>query len=260
MSTVHRSSIFEPKLPLVHEVKFQWNDKRELLVEIKAKDILLRSVQSGDTPYSARIYTDPRVMQSYGDGQPKTEHEVEAKLKNVWVANLKRNNPLCPLYIFHGQTYEVMGQVGLRRQRTSAYGVQPATYEPGVAEFYVLIRPEFWMKGYGFQSAVAIIHGLGRSIIRHKYLIEGQPLKKIVAQAYDSNVGGRKILSKIGMRLVMKRESLSGEIPDKEVYYFEIEADKIGNFQRPSQKQVEEAKRPATPPTPKIEAFMQDDD
>lgn len=138
----------------------------------------LRWVTTDDAPFIFELLNEPSFIQYIGDKGVRTLEDASTYILTGPVASYQRFGfGLYLVVLKDGLT--PIGMCGLLKRDTL----------PDVDIGYAF-RPEFWLKGYAFESASAVLaHGR-----------EAFGLRRIVAITSPGNAGSKALLEKLGMR------------------------------------------------------------
>lgn len=176
------------------EINFIINDQDALSVTINTIRLHMRSVEPDDCDAYTSLYADKEVVQKYSTGETKTKEEIRSRINDIWVKRWREKDPYSSLAVFT-KSNEFVGQV------TLGHGDNP-----GVAELAGIGNKNYWQNGYGTEAAMAVVQEYGPALVKEGYTLEGKELTAITATARPDNPGSFKILEKLGMKLVGRKE------------------------------------------------------
>jgi RimJ/RimL family protein N-acetyltransferase len=160
--------------------------------------LVLRWVTTDDAPFIFELLNEPSFIQYIGDKGVRSLEDACNYILTGPVASYQRFGHGLYLVLLK-ETGAPIGMCGLLKRDTL----------PDVDIGYAF-RPAFWMKGYAFEAAAAVlVHGR-----------EAFGLRRIVAITSPDNAGSKAVLEKLGMRF---EESVS-LTPGQETHLFAIEA------------------------------------
>jgi ribosomal-protein-alanine N-acetyltransferase len=152
----------------------------------------LRPLAAADLDDLAALFADPDVMRYVGEGRPRTRADTATRLE---------------LHLDHWRKHG-FGFFGVRRRGepgasatggTGAFigrcGLQYLGDTGSVEVGYTLAKP-YWGQGYATEAA--------RACVEYGFGVLGLP--RIVAIARPENAASRRVLEKLGMRLVKTTE------------------------------------------------------
>ncbi|KTG10295.1 acetyltransferase [Haloprofundus marisrubri] len=141
-------------------------------VFLRGARVELRPVEKADVEFVQQLVNDPEVWSMLGSHRPKNrKQELE------WVESIGDDTDDQFLVCDDG---DPVGLVGMHPNETW-----------GTAELGYMVSPEAWGNGYCTDAV--------RTVSR--YAFEERRLHKVVAEAYDHNVGSQRVLEKAGFTL-----------------------------------------------------------
>jgi len=162
----------------------------ELSVILETERLKIVSVRQEHLDEYVKLFGDPKVMEKFGDGKPKTQLYVQNRFV-VWTDRWKTTDPYSALTIFSKASNEFIGHIVL------GHGDKP-----GEAEAACVIHEQFWKQKYGTEAAAALSGTYAPATVLAGYLLNGQPLEAIYATARIDNVGSNAILQQKGAKLI----------------------------------------------------------
>jgi RimJ/RimL family protein N-acetyltransferase len=145
---------------------------------IETERLRLRQLTTGDAAFILRLLNEPSFIENIGDKAVRTIEDATSYILTGPVASYERFG--FGLYVVEAKATGVaVGMCGLSK-RDALENV-----DIGYA-----FLPEFWSKGYGFESASAVM----------AYAREGLGLQRIVAITSIDNHSSIRLLEKIGFR------------------------------------------------------------
>lgn len=172
------------------------NDQSGLSVTVATDRLRLRSIEANEEEYGrySALFGDKTVMEKFATGKTETPQEIIRKIKETWAHRWRERDPYSGFAVFEKNTSEFLGHIELEHSA------------PGEAELIYLFNRSIWGKGYGTEAALAIVE-YARATIQKGYILDGKPLKRIVATARIDNIASNKILREtIGMQFLGKKE------------------------------------------------------
>ena len=161
---------------------------------IETPQLIMREFEESDAENLFRLDSDPRVLK-YLRMKPLTKLE-ESERDVSYIRQQYKDNGLGRLAVIEKKSMSFVGWSGLKYVNDATVNEKTNYYDLG----YRLI-PEFWRKGYGYESALAAL----------KFGFDELNLEKICGCASLDNIGSRKILSKVGLK--EKNEFMYEDIP-----------------------------------------------
>ncbi|WP_224449994.1 GNAT family N-acetyltransferase [Haloprofundus salilacus] len=139
---------------------------------LRGERVELRTVEKGDVDFLQRLVNDPEVWSTLGASRPKNRQQ-----ETEWLESVGDDGDDQFLVCVDG---DPVGVVGMQSNETW-----------GNAELGYMITPEAWGNGYCTDAV--------RTVAR--YAFEERRMHKVVAEAYDHNVGSQRVLEKAGFTL-----------------------------------------------------------
>lgn len=140
--------------------------------------LVLRWVTTDDAPFIFELLNEPSFIQYIGDKGVRTMDDA---------CNYILTGPVASYQRFGFGLYLVLLKDGIRP--IGMCGLLKRDTLPDVDIGYAF-RPEFWSKGYAFESAAAVLaHGR-----------DAFGLQRIVAITSPDNAGSKALLEKLGLR------------------------------------------------------------
>jgi RimJ/RimL family protein N-acetyltransferase len=154
--------------------------------------LTLRPPDRDDLPALIEIFTDPEVCRYLGDGRPRTREQIEQGFGNGLKCWNKRG--FGPFIIL--ESGRVIGDclvIPIVRSGTDASDFDQRG--PEIEIGYRLAHDQ-WGRGYATEAAARVLEwSLGPADA-------GPALRRIIAVTYPQNTASRRVLQKIGMRLI----------------------------------------------------------
>ena len=72
---------------------FTLNQDGSLSTHIEGPNWNLRNIKQKDTSDYVKLYSDPTVMQSFGDGSVRSEESTKQRINDVWLPRAKKGQP-----------------------------------------------------------------------------------------------------------------------------------------------------------------------
>ncbi len=145
---------------------------------LETERLRLRHLTLDDAAFMLRLLNEPSFIRNIGDRGVRTEAEARQYLENGALASYGQYG--YGLYLVELRTSgEALGICGLVKRD---YLDDP---DVGFAFF-----PEFWLKGYAYESAAAVK--------AHAFDVLG--VKRVLAITSPGNLGSIRVLEKIGLR------------------------------------------------------------
>jgi RimJ/RimL family protein N-acetyltransferase len=147
------------------------------MMQIKTERLTLRPLALSDAEFIIRLLNEPSFIQNIGDRGVRTLSDAEKYLENGPISSYAKNG-FGLLAVTLNDTGQPIGMCGLIKR--------DALDDVDIGYAFL---PEFWSKGYAFESA--------RAMINHAKEVVG--LKRVVAIVDPANAGSIRLLEKIGM-------------------------------------------------------------
>lgn len=193
--------------------------------QLETDDLLLVSLNADQVEDYAALFSDPRAVEKYTDGQPLSGAVIE-QLVQGWIARWEnQEDPFSAFAIFEKQEGNpFVGHIVI------GHGSRYAQ-----SELAILLRPEFNRVGYATQAISAVLYGYIPMLARDQYLanlnnsaVDPSPLRSIHATARFDDALLCEAMSLAGMK--------SGEsdvIWGSERFHYLIRVDEILNCVSP---------------------------
>jgi ribosomal-protein-alanine N-acetyltransferase len=167
----------------------------------------LRPITADDLDDLAALYADPEVMRYIGTGQPRTRAETIGRL-HLQVEHWRTHGFGFFMLRLRGEpAASAAGCASAPGAFVGRCGLQHLGNTGAVELGYTLAKP-YWGQGYATEAARACVG----------YAFGALGLERIVAIARPANAASRRVLEKLGMRLVKTTEWDGGP-----VVWYEIE-------------------------------------
>jgi ribosomal-protein-alanine N-acetyltransferase len=161
------------------------------LVTIETDRLRIRKLSLDDAEFILRLLNEPSFIQNIGDRGVRTPDDARAYILNGPIASYETHGfGLCLVELKKPLT--AIGICGLLKR--------DALEHPDIG--YALL-PEFWSRGYAYESATAVID-YGRDVLG---------LKRILAVVNPDNSQSIRLLEKIGFRF-QRPIRLSADSPE----------------------------------------------
>ncbi len=145
---------------------------------IETERLTLRKLSTADAGFILDLLNQPSFIRYIGDRDVRTLEDAERYILNGPVASYERNG--FGLYLTQlKESHIPIGMCGL---------IKRDTLEDVDIGFAFL--PQFWLKGYAFESASAVL----------AYARNTLGIKKILGIATPDNTGSIRVLEKIGLK------------------------------------------------------------
>jgi len=189
-------------------ISFYLSEKEGLYVEIKIKDLLLRSIKESDIPNYVALFGNREIVSKHMRGEPRSPKEVEKWVKDNWIKRWQNNDPYSAFAIFIGGEFAGSAILG--------HGSGP-----GEAQVTGFGWPKYRGRKYGKQAAIALINDYALATVKEGYLLEGKPLQTIRATARLDNPVTIAICEKLNM--ICERNFIKEYTPNELQYSLHIE-------------------------------------
>jgi len=179
------------------EINFFSDDQEGLSVTIDTERCHIRSVEAKEEEYDryAALFGSKEVMEKFAAGETKTLEEMKERVSNFWAQRWYQHNPYSGLAVFKRDTDEFLGHIVLDHCGA-----------PGRSELSYLFHHAYWGKGYGSESVTAVVKEYAPATVTEGYLLDKKPLDMICATVRQDNPASIRILQKVGMQLIEKKE------------------------------------------------------
>jgi ribosomal-protein-alanine N-acetyltransferase len=156
--------------------------------------LILRELIAADAPFVLALMSDPSFIAQIGDRGVRTVEDAQRYIESgpwtrystvgfgLWLVQLRENG-------------EPIGICGLLKRETLS--------SPDIGFAF---RPQFWSKGYAFESACAVMEFAARQL----------HLPRILAVARSSNTASIHLLEKLGFEIDREPHALNA--PDVALY------------------------------------------
>lgn len=166
--------------------------------KLETDDLILYSVTPDQLENYVGLFTDPKAVATYGDGQPWTLDKVERNVQK-WSARWQENqDPFSAFAIFskkHDNAF--IGHIVLGHSLRYC-----------ISELAFLLKPEFHNIGYATQAVTAVLYGYVPELIKREYAVnlnsckvDQSPLRSIHATGrFDDTFSGQAMI-RSGMKI-----------------------------------------------------------
>ena len=145
---------------------------------IETERLVLRKFSVEDAAFILELLNDKSFIGNIGDKGVRNNEDAAAYIQNGPIASYERFG--FGLYAVElKKTGEPIGMCGLLKRDTLP--------DPDIGFAFL---PKFWMKGYAFEAAEAVIQ-YGKNVLG---------LKRVLAITIPENAGSIRVLEKIGLR------------------------------------------------------------
>lgn len=155
---------------------------------IETRRLLLRPMQADDFDALLEIFTDPRVMASFG-GQPLTRNQMQGWLDRNLAHQAEHGYGL--FSVIREADGLLIGDCGLE---------QMVVAEQAVAELGYDFRSDAWGQGYATEAACAV----------RDYAFAVLRLPQLISLIRVDNLTSRRVAEKVGMRPAAELERYGG--------------------------------------------------
>ena len=165
-----------------------------ITVPLADASIRFRSLVASDVENVCALFADREVMRLYGTGEPRPADQVRKRVMESWIPRWESGDP------FSGMAAErlPLDEAADKTVQFIGVGVLGHGDVPGVSEMAALIHTKFQRNGIGLASAMAVKE-YAEALIARGYLVEGEPLREIVATTLVDHPASNKIMQKLGM-------------------------------------------------------------
>ncbi|PKH68255.1 GNAT family N-acetyltransferase [Flavobacterium sp. ALD4] len=153
-------------------------------IMIETERLILRAIVTSDAERMFLLDSNPNVHRYLGNNPVESIEQSMNYIESLQIQYIQ--NAIGRYAIILKETNEFIGWAGLK------FIKEPENNHLNFYEIGYRLREEFWGKGYGYEAAKAWLH----------YGFIKMNLAIIYASAHIENVGSRRILEKIGLRLV----------------------------------------------------------
>ena len=145
---------------------------------LETERLVLRHLTTDDTTFILKLLNEPSFIQNIGDRKVRTEEDARRYILNGPIESYDMNG--YGLFMVElKDTSEPIGMCGLIKRDNL----------PDVDVGFAFL-PEYWMKGYAFESASAVL----------KYAKETCGLKRILGIVNPTNAASIRVLEKLGLK------------------------------------------------------------
>ncbi len=145
---------------------------------IETERLVLRKFSVEDAAFILELLNDESFIRNIGDKGVRNDEDAAAYIQNGPIASYESFG--FGLYAVElKKTGELIGMCGLLKRDTLP--------DPDIGFAFL---PKFWMKGYAFEAAEAVIQ-YGKNVLG---------LKRVLAITIPENAGSIRVLEKIGLR------------------------------------------------------------
>jgi RimJ/RimL family protein N-acetyltransferase len=153
-------------------------------IKIETERLILRAIVPSDAEAMFLLDSNPNVHLYLGNNPVESIEQSMDYIESLQIQYIQ--NAIGRYAVILKETNEFIGWAGLK------FIKEPENNYLNFYEIGYRLREEFWGKGYGYEAAKAWLH--------HGFIKMNIPI--IYASAHIENVGSRRILEKIGLRLV----------------------------------------------------------
>jgi RimJ/RimL family protein N-acetyltransferase len=150
---------------------------------LETERLILRPLAASDVEALVELDRDPEVMRWLTGGKPIPAQVYRDTLIPRWMAHDTSNSAFGHWIVVEKATGDFLGWVHLDASSES---------QPDAADLGYRLRRAAWGKGYATEASRALIDLAFRDA----------GLKQVTATTYGENVGSRRVMEKLGMRLV----------------------------------------------------------
>ncbi len=156
-------------------LRMEQNMLNKINSQLETKRLILRPMSQDDFDSLFKIFTDPKVMASFG-GELFTPEQMQRWLQR----NLNHQNEFgYGLFsVLLRETGELIGDCGLEEMESE-----------GAAELGYDFRSDFWKQGYATEAAAAV----------RDYAFEVLQLPKLISLIRVGNAASKRVAEKVGM-------------------------------------------------------------
>jgi [ribosomal protein S5]-alanine N-acetyltransferase len=166
---------------------------------IETERLTLRKFSVEDAPFIRELLNDDSFVCNIGDKGVRSDKDAAAYIENGPVASYERFG--FGLYAVElKETGELIGMCGLLKRDSLT--------DPDIGFAFL---PKFWMKGYAFESAAAVIR-YGKNVLG---------VKRVLAITLPENAGSIRVLEKIGLRFE-RMIKMSEDEPELKLFALEL--------------------------------------
>ena len=154
------------------------------LIDLATERLLLRRLIADDADHLVTLDSDPKVMRFLSGGAPTPRDLIEREILPRFLRSYTHEG-LGVFAAVETSSGDFLGWISLRT---------PVDKPPDQAELGYRLRASAWGKGYATEGARALIHR-GFSACG---------LRRVVAITYEHNHASRRVMEKLGMKLVRR--------------------------------------------------------
>jgi RimJ/RimL family protein N-acetyltransferase len=152
-------------------------------VFLETERLVLRHFTAADVDHLVALDADPEVMRYLSGGAPTPRAVIEHEILPHWLSYYERGAGFGYWAAIEKASGDFLGWLLFR---------PPAGAGPGEVELGYRLRRAAWGKGYATEGARALID---------KGFTE-QGVQRVIATTYEDNLASRRVMEKLGMRLV----------------------------------------------------------
>ena len=162
------------------------------MIVLETERLILRRLDVGDAGFILTLLNEPSFLRFIGDKKVRTVQDAEQYILNGPVASYERHGfGLCRVEL--KETHTPIGMCGLLKRDELP--------DPDIGFAFL---PDFWNKGFAFESAAAVM----------KDAHERLNLERVLAITNQDNEASIKLLQKLGLQIerVIKMSTDSAEL------------------------------------------------
>jgi RimJ/RimL family protein N-acetyltransferase len=152
-------------------------------VYLETARLVLRRFTRDDLDDLVELNSDPGVMRFINGGIPTPRNMVERTILPGYLAEYQRHPDFGHWAAIERRSGAFLGYLGLELEEGRARGDAALGYR---------MRSSVWGKGYATEGA--------RAVIRKAFTELG--VERVIAVTYEENLASRRVMEKLGMRLV----------------------------------------------------------
>ncbi|SEA50728.1 Protein N-acetyltransferase, RimJ/RimL family [Flavobacterium gillisiae] len=153
-------------------------------IRIETERLILREIIPSDAEGMFLLDSNPNVHLYLGNNPVRSIEQSMDYIENLRIQYIQ--NAIGRYAVILKETNAFIGWAGIK------FITEPENDHLNFYEIGYRLREEFWGRGYGYEAAKAWLH--------HGFM--KMNIQTIYASAHIKNVGSRRILDKIGLRLV----------------------------------------------------------
>jgi RimJ/RimL family protein N-acetyltransferase len=162
----------------IHKANNATNRKYNQMKILETERLVIRHLKTDDTAFILELLNEPSFIRNIGDRKVRTEEDAKKYLLNGPIESYDKNG----FGLFMVELKDTSVPIGM-------CGLIKRDNLPD-ADVGFAFLPKYWMKGYAFESASAVL----------KYAKETLGLKRILGIVNPDNAASIRVLEKLGLK------------------------------------------------------------